>query len=79
MAVGLWEVDELFLGVCGFTCMPEDCFGEVSGAAIVEEESVSVDGLGKADSPEGWGAPFAACGFVVGTVVGELFAHVVEE
>ncbi len=59
--------------------MPENGFGGTSGAAIVEEEVMLVDNGNEAKAPERRGAPFLAGGFEIRAVVGQAFAHVMEQ
>ena len=59
--------------------MPHDGLGEVARAPVMQEQRVTVDGLGKADAPERRRAPFASRSLAVGAVVCKSLAHVVQQ
>ncbi len=62
-----------------FAAVPENGFGQVSGASVMEKEAVPTHGLGQAYAPKRGRAPFAATGLADLLAVGEAFAHVVQE
>ena len=70
---------EFFAGFFCFAAVPENGFGGTSGAAIVEKEIMLVHNGNETEAPERWGAPFLARGFEVWAIVGEAFAHVMEQ
>ncbi len=59
--------------------MPEDRFGEIAGASVVQQEGVPADGLRQADAPERWRAPPAAAGDPDLLPIRKLLAHVVQQ
>ena len=78
-AVGGGETGEGVAGGGAFAAVPEDGFFGGTGAAVVEVERVAVDGFVETEAPEWRRAPFEAGGGPVGSAVGEVGAHVVEE
>ena len=78
LAVFARQGTETQLRLRGLAPVPEDGFGEVAGAAVVQVEAVAVDGGDEAQAPQRGGAPFAAIGEEVAAAVGQAFAHVVQ-
>src|SRR5690349_15945301 len=66
-------------GGLGFAAVPEDRFLERACAAVVQEEFVAGAGLGEPDTPERRRAPLGSAGVAFRAMIGEPFAHVVEQ
>jgi len=63
---------ESFLRARGFAAVPQDGFAHVASAAVVQQARMTIHDLLQADAPQRRGAPLAAAGIEVGTVVSQL-------
>jgi hypothetical protein len=73
------QIDEVLSDLFGFTAMPENRLFDRSGSAIVEQVIAAIDGFSQTDTPEWWCSPLATAGLVIGPVIGQARAHVVQQ
>ena len=70
---------ECVASVCCFAAVPEDCFGERSGPAVVQIGRVVEHRAGETNSHSGAVRQSRPDAFVIRTAVGEPLAHVVQQ